>query len=99
MIIDLNWAGWNLVQALTKRLELLGSYGSFQITNLADNPQRFSEFLHSTEVSVVAIAVLADGNIKLDLGTIRTNKHKQILEPECAPRHTYHTGRLFSGPI
>jgi hypothetical protein len=77
VIIHLNWSGWNLVQALTKtasvarKLRVIPNY-----TYLADNPQRFSKFLDSTEVSVITITVLADGNIELDLGRIRINKYK-----------------------
>ena len=65
-------------------------------TYLTDNAQRFSEFLHSAKVSIITVAVLADGNVELDLGKI-WNQYDEDLE--CAPRHTYHMGRLFSGPI
>ena len=81
MIIDLNWASWDLVQALTKAASVVRKLRAIpNYTYLADNPQRFSEFLHSTQVSVITITVLADGNVELDLGKIRTNPI-QVQEP------------------
>lgn len=34
---------------------------------LVDNAKRLSELLHAAQIAVVAVAILADGNVKLDL--------------------------------
>ena len=76
VIIDFDRASWNLVQALAKRFRRPKVTRHSKCTYLADNAQRFSEFLHSTEISIITIAILADGNIELDLGKIRVNTRK-----------------------
>ncbi len=77
MIINLDWSSWNLIQALARTASVARKLRvDSNFTYLANNTQRFSKFLNSTEVPVITIAVLADGNIELDLGKIKTNKYK-----------------------
>jgi hypothetical protein len=80
VVIDLDRTSWNLVQALAKRFRRPKVTRHSKCTYLADNAQRFSEFLHSTEISIITIAILADGNIELDLGKDK-DKYKKVHEP------------------
>ena len=68
MVVNLDGSGWDLVQALTANARtFLGFVHLLNHTYLANDAQRFSEFLHPTKIAIVAIAILSDGNVEFDL--------------------------------
>ena len=68
VVIHLDCAGRHLVQALysTYAFGLLRGHKS-AITYLVNNAERLPELLNTAEIPVVAIAVLPNWNIELDL--------------------------------
>jgi hypothetical protein len=68
VIVNLDRSGWDLVQALTANTPTSLRFVRFlNHTYLVNDAQRLSEFLHPTQVAIVAIAILSNRNVEFDL--------------------------------
>ncbi len=73
VIVNFNCTGGHFIQALRKEVSDTPSNVILAAAryHLIDNSQGLSEFLHSTEITIVAIAIFAYWDIEFDLfGTV-----------------------------
>jgi hypothetical protein len=95
VIVNLDGSGWDLVQALTANTPIfLRFVRLLNHTYLANDAQRFSEFLHPTQVAIVAIAILSNWDVEFDLKGEGINQMRKGAS-RIVLHHICHKVRLF----